>query len=137
MANGDNVHDINGGLPFRRKQDNEGGGPSGGGSDLDVRVTALEKAIPEIREKLVRIEMRLDSIESNMATKADLVILASKDDMSGFARSAGKDIQDLAVSFQKSITGVEKSIADATWRFVQISMVLAGLAFTAAKFIHP
>ncbi|MBX9404787.1 hypothetical protein K5E40_03740 [Pseudomonas baetica] len=113
-----------------------GGGNPPGDDELNARVAALEKSSFEIREKLVRVEMRLDSIESNMATKADLATLASKDDMNGFVRSAGKDIQDLAVSFQKAITGVEKSIADATWRFVQISLVLAGLAFTAAKFIH-
>jgi hypothetical protein len=36
------------------------------------RIEALEQAIPEIRERLVRVETKVDSIEQNMATKADL-----------------------------------------------------------------
>jgi len=103
---------------------------------MEARIAALENAIPEIREKLVRIEMRLEGIDANMATKVDLAGLASKDDLNGFIRSTGKDIQDLAVTFQKSITDVQKSMNDQTWKFISVAGVLAGLAFTAAKFIH-
>lgn len=87
-------------------------GGNGGGSDLENRVAALEKAIPEIRERLARVETKIDSIEKSMATKSDLEALRG------------------ALS-----TDIQKTISDATWRFVQISVVLAGLAFTAAKFI--
>lgn len=80
---------------------------------MQARVAALEKASQDIREKLVRVETKLDNVEKHMATKTDLEALRG------------------SIS-----TDVQKSIADATWRFVQISVVLAGLAFTAAKFIH-
>lgn len=96
---------------------------------METRVAALEKAIPDIRERLVRVEMRLSSIESIMATKADLAAIATKDDLNGFVRASGKDIQDLAVSFQKSLN-------EQTWKFVSVATGLAAIAFTAAKFIH-
>jgi hypothetical protein len=105
------------------------GGGGGGGSDLDTRIATLEKASQDVREKLVRVEMRLDAIETNMATKVDLANLASKDDLNSFVRASGKDIQDLAVSFHKSMN-------EQTWKFIGVAGVLAGLAFTAAKFIH-
>lgn len=94
-------------------KEKSGGSPPGGG-ELEARVAALEKAIPDIRERLARVETKLDNIEKNMATKSDLEALRG------------------SIS-----TDVQKTIGDATWRFVQISVVLAGLAFTAAKFIHP
>ena len=80
---------------------------------MEARVGAVEKAISEIRERLARVETKLDNVDKHMATKTDLEALRG------------------SIS-----TDVQKSIADATWRFVQISVVLAGLAFTAAKFIH-
>ncbi|VVO36641.1 hypothetical protein PS689_05441 [Pseudomonas fluorescens] len=106
-----------------------GGPPGGGGNELEQRVNKLEAAAQEIRDKLVRVEMRLDNIESGMATKLDVAILASKDDVSEYVRASGKDIQELAVAFQKSIN-------DQTWKFVAVATGLATLAFTAAKFIH-
>lgn len=96
---------------------------------MEARVALLEKALPDIREKLLRVEMGLGSIESNMATKLDLAGIASKDDLNGFVRATGKDVQDLAVSFQKALN-------DQTWKFISVAAGLAGLAFTAAKFIH-
>ncbi|MFV0894426.1 MULTISPECIES: hypothetical protein [Pseudomonas] len=95
---------------------------------MDARVAALEKAIPEIRERLVRVEMRLDSIESTMATKTDIASIATKDDLNGFVRASSKDIQDLAVAFQKSLN-------EQTWKFVGVATALAGIAFTAAKLV--
>ncbi|WP_248794914.1 hypothetical protein [Pseudomonas sp. MWU13-2105] len=74
----------------------------------------MEKVIPEIRERLVRVETKLDSVEKNMATRFDVEALRG------------------SIS-----TDVQKLVSDSTWRFVQISVVLAGLAFTTAKFIHP
>lgn len=119
----------------REKKRNGGPNEPPGGGEMEARVAALEKAIPEIREKLVRVEMRLDGIEANMATKVDLANLASKDDLSGFVRASGKDVQDLAVTFQKSITDVQKTINDQTWKFIGVAATLAGISFTAAKFI--
>jgi hypothetical protein len=139
MSNDDNVHQLRNEWTLKGGDKGDGGnhtGGNGGGSDMDARVAALEKAIPEIREKLVRIEMRLDGIDANMAMKVDLASLASKDDLNGFIRSTGKDIQDLAVTFQKSITDVQKSMNDQTWKFISVAGALAGLAFTAAKFVH-
>lgn len=80
---------------------------------MEQRIVALEKAIPDIRERLVRVETKLDNVEKNMATKSDLESLKG------------------AIS-----TELQKTVSDSTWRFVQVSVVLAGLAFTAAKFIH-
>ncbi|WP_146015702.1 MULTISPECIES: hypothetical protein [unclassified Pseudomonas] len=119
-----------------RKGRDTGGGDPPGGDPLEARVIALEKASQDIRDKLVRVELRLDTIESNMAAKTDLALLASKDDLTGFVRASGKDVQDLAVSFQKSITDVQKTINEQTWKFIGLAGVLAGLAFTAAKFIN-
>ena len=115
-----------------------GGGPppGGGGGDMDDRIKILEDESRAMREKFTRVEYRLESIESHMATKADLALLASKDDLNGFIRASGKDVQDLAVSFQRSITDVQKTMNDQTWKFIGLAGVLAGLAFTAAKFIH-
>lgn len=47
-------------------------GGNEGGSDLEARVAALEKAIPEIRERLAVISGKAESIEKHSATKADL-----------------------------------------------------------------
>lgn len=105
-----------------------GGGEPPGGPQLEARVSALEKAIPEIREKLVRIETQLESMQSGMATKLDMAGLSSKEELNGLVRASSKDIQDLAVAFQKSLN-------EQTWKFVGVAAALAGLAFTAAKFI--
>ncbi|KAA8689598.1 hypothetical protein [Pseudomonas caricapapayae] len=96
---------------------------------MEQRVSKLETATQEIRDKLVRVEMRLENIESGMATKLDVASLASKDDLADYVRASGKDIQDLAISFQKSIN-------EQTWKFFAVATGLATLAFTAAKFIH-
>jgi len=132
MSGGDrkpSLFGINGGKNGNRGDGSyTGGGEPPGGDHLDARVAALEKAIPDIRERLVRIEMRLDSIESTMATKTDLAAIATKDDLNAFVRASSKDIQDLAVAFQKSLN-------DQTWKFIGVAAALAGLAFTAAKLV--
>lgn len=92
---------------------NTGGEEPPGEHPMEARVGAVEKAISDIRERLARVETKLDNVDKHMATKTDLEALRG------------------SIS-----TDVQKSIADATWRFVQISVVLAGLVFTAAKFIH-
>lgn len=95
-----------------RKKGDTGGGPPPGGSDMEKRIEKLEQAIPDIRERLVRVETRLESIEKTMATKADLDVLKG------------------AIS-----TDLHKAIGEQTWRFITVACVLAGIAFTAARFI--
>ncbi|WP_122255105.1 hypothetical protein [Pseudomonas syringae] len=89
-----------------------GGSEPPRGNEMENRVAAIEKTLPEIRERLARVEAKLDNVEKNMATRSDLEALRGS-----------------------IATDVQKTVADATWRFVQISVVLAGLSFTAAKFI--
>ncbi|MCJ8207701.1 hypothetical protein [Pseudomonas sp. RGM2987] len=62
----------------KRSSDNSGGGdhtggenPPGGG-DMEARVAALEKSLPEIKEKLNLILVKVESIDKHSATKADL-----------------------------------------------------------------
>ena len=59
-----------------RGSDTVGGDPPGG-DDLERRVQELEKAIPDIRERLVRVETKLDGLEKHGATKADLAAVES------------------------------------------------------------
>lgn len=63
-------------VTLRRDGKDGNGGPPGGG-DLEKRIEALEKAIPDIRERLVRVETKVDSIEKHGATKADISSLES------------------------------------------------------------
>ncbi|NWA25484.1 hypothetical protein HX866_11310 [Pseudomonas gingeri] len=98
----------------RERERNGGPNEPPGGGEMDARVAALEKAIPDIRERLARVETKLDNVEKTMATKSDLEALQ------------GTISADL-----------HKVIGDSTWRFVQVAVVLAGLAFTAAKFVNP
>lgn len=87
----------------------KGDGPGGGGGELEARLTALEKSTLEIREKLVRVETKLEGIEKTMATKADLA--------------------DLRTVIAEGFTSQTK------W-FISTAIALAVIAFTAAKFIH-
>ncbi|WP_313461587.1 hypothetical protein [Pseudomonas nitroreducens] len=92
---------------------NTGGGNPPGDSELEKRVEALEKAIPDIRERLVRVETKLDTMEKTMATKDDLRVLKGE-----------------------IFTEMHKALNDQTWRFIGFAAGLAALAFTAAKFVH-
>lgn len=112
-----------------------GGGNPPGGGELETRVAALEKITNDIREKLVRLETQLEAMDDKVASKVDLATLASKDDFTGFVRATSKDLQDLGISFQKSITDVQKTLNDQTWKFVGAAAAMATLAFTAARFI--
>ncbi|MBH3464450.1 hypothetical protein I5Q49_06270 [Pseudomonas carnis] len=87
----------------------KGGGGGGGGDILEQRIVALEKSTLEIREKLVRIETKLEGVEKTMATKADL--------------------SDLKTAIAEGFTSQTK------W-FISTAVALAVIAFTAAKFIH-
>ena len=83
---------------------------------MKSRVEALEKALPDIRERMVRVETKLDSIEKTMATKTDL--------------------GDLKVSMAELKTSVIEGFNNQTKWFVATAAVLAGIAFTAARLIH-
>lgn len=94
-------------------RDNKGGpGDTGGnppgGYDLERRVEALEKMSTESRERLIRIEEKLGALEKHGATKADIESLGGKIEAMGR-------------------TMIQWSIGTA--------VVLAGIAFTAARFI--
>lgn len=104
---------------------NGGGGNPPGGGEVEARVAALEKAIPEMREALVRIETMLGSFDKhvfpNLATKADLI-----NETSGTS---------LAVAnFRTEITRVEGSMIK--W-FIGTAIVLSGgvgaIAFGLAR----
>ncbi|WP_425318500.1 hypothetical protein [Pseudomonas nitroreducens] len=106
----------------QRRDKNGGGGDTGGGNppggqDLEKRVEALEKALPDIRERLVRVETKLDAIEDTMEKT-----MASKD--------------DLKVLRGEISTEMHKSFNDQTWRVIMAACVLAGIAFTAGKYIN-
>ncbi|GGJ06312.1 hypothetical protein [Halopseudomonas pertucinogena] len=99
---------IRGSWGDRKANSGHTGGQPPGGDDLEKRVQELEKAIPEIRERLARVETKLDGIGGVMATKSD--------------------IADLKVD-------VYKAVNEQTWKFIAVAGVLAGIAFTAARFI--
>jgi hypothetical protein len=48
------------------------GGRPPGGDELEARVAALEKSLPEIKEKLGLILQKVEGLEKHNATKADL-----------------------------------------------------------------
>jgi len=75
---------------------------------MDGRIVALEKSTLEIREKLVRVETKLEGIEATMASKTDLA--------------------DLRTAIAEGFTAQTK------WA-ISTAVALAVIAFTAAKFI--
>lgn len=91
-----------------RKKGDTGGGNPPGGNDMERRIEKLEQAIPEIQIRLVKLDSRMDNIERQMVTKADL--------------------QEMSANLQKALN-------DQTWKFIGLAGVLAGLSFTAAKLI--
>lgn len=108
----DNIHYLeerfkDAGKPSRSPKGGGGGGDEGGGA-MEKRIEKLETTSADIQVRMVRIETRLESIEGNMATHSD--------------------IADLKVDLYKAIN-------EQTWKFIAIAGVLAGLAFTAARFI--
>ena len=54
-----------------------GGDEPPGGDALEKRLEKLEGMLPEIREKLIRVESKLESVEKHAATKADLQTMES------------------------------------------------------------
>lgn len=56
----------------RRQLRGDGEPPDNGGMELIERVGHLETDMKDVRDRLTRIEVRIDAIDSHMATKADL-----------------------------------------------------------------
>lgn len=106
------------------RKEGGGGGPPGGG-DMDARIAALEKSMPEIKESLVRIETMLGSFEKNvfphLATKADLI-----------AETSGTGLA--VANFRTEITRAEGSMIK--W-FIGTAVILSGgigaIAFGLAR----
>ncbi|UXL40067.1 hypothetical protein N7D90_07865 [Pseudomonas fragi] len=74
------VHQGGNTTPYQKRDNGGGPGNTGGvnppgGGELEARIAALEKAIPDIKEKLVGISGKVESIEKHSATKADLATL--------------------------------------------------------------
>ncbi|MBU9496241.1 hypothetical protein [Burkholderia multivorans] len=85
----------------------------GGGDDghMEARIAALEAANIETRERLARIETRLDSV----ATKSDLSAALA--------------------NIEKSFAGVEKSLHALTWRILGGCGLLVAATYFIAKHI--
>ncbi len=83
---------------------------------MEARVTALENATTEIKEKLIRLETRFESVEKNMATKTD--------------------IAELKTNIAEMKTAMAEGFTNQTKWFFSTATAVAVIAFTAAKFIH-
>lgn len=102
---GSNIHQIRPESDKLRQKANTGDGNGGGGDDVELikRVENLEKSLAETREKAVRIETLVESIQKHGSTKADV------------------EAMGLRIIQWMILTGIG----------------LAGLAFAAARYIHP
>ncbi|MBV2132024.1 hemolysin XhlA family protein [Pseudomonas sp. MAP12] len=111
-----------------RRGGNDTGGNPPGGNDMEKRVEALEKAIPDIRERLVRLETKLDSVEKNMATRSDMAELRA--DMVGEIGTVNQSV----ANFRTEITRLEGTMIK--W-FIGTALVLSGgigaIAFGLAR----
>lgn len=76
---------------------------------MKSRMGSIEQAVPEIRDRLMRIETKIGEAEKIMSTKADLA--------------------ELKASITEGFNSQTK------W-FVATAAVLAGIAFAAARLIH-
>lgn len=105
----------------------KGGGGSGGGNDLEKRIDTIEKALPDIRDRLSRVETKLDGIKEQMVTKADLIATRAefREDTSGLRL----EIANFRTDMQLMETRILK------W-FVGTAGVLSAIAFGVARLVH-
>ncbi|MEQ6327829.1 hypothetical protein VLF92_05775 [Pseudomonas chengduensis] len=96
------------GWTSKRGGDDTTGGEPPEGDGMEKRVEVLEKALPDLRERMVRLETRLDSIDKTMATKTDIAELKAS---------------------------ISAEFGSQTKWVIGTAVVLAGIAFTAARFI--
>lgn len=77
---------------------------------MEKRVEKLEATIPDVQLRLIRIESKFESLESHLATKADL--------------------HEIAADFHKSMT-------EQTWKFLagstSMAVLFSALAFGLAR----
>lgn len=111
-----------------RRSSHTGGGNPPGGSDMEKRIEALEKAIPDIRERLVRVETKLDSLAQHAASTADLISATSRTDAA---------IASLKTETQVSIGAIRTEMQSMETRlikwFVSTAFAMTGVA-TAITF---
>lgn len=101
--------------------DSGGGGGDHGG--MEARISALEAANLETRDRLARIETRLDSV----ATKADLnaVVAEMEKSFAGVERSFA--------GVERSFASIEKSLHALTWRIIGSCALLVGASYFIAR----
>lgn len=87
---------------------------------LKNRTHSYGTALPDIRERLMRIETKIEGMESNISTKTDLAELKL---------STKTDLTELKVSITEGFNSQTK------W-FIGTAMVLASVAFAAARLIQ-
>lgn len=97
-----------------------GGGGTGGGDQMEKRIEAIEKSLPEIKERLARVETKIDSIEKHMVTKANLL-----EETGGLNQAIG--------NFRTDIQSLETRLLK--W-FVGTAATLSAVAFGVARLIH-
>ena len=92
----------------------------GGGDDghMEARIAALEAANLETRDRLARIETRLDSV----TTKSDL-------------SAALANIEKSFAGVERSFGGVEKSLHALTWRILGGCGLMVAATYFIAKHI--
>lgn len=93
---------------------NTGNGNGTGGSDLEKRVDALEKTAQEVRERLVRVETKIDGIERNMATNSALSELNARlvGEIGTIRTSLTSEIGSFRTSSASEIGTVNQSVAN-------------------------
>jgi hypothetical protein len=92
---------------------------------MEARISALEGAHLETRDRLARIETRLD----HMATKADLNAAVAT-----FER-AFAGVEKSFAGVEKSFAHIEKSLHALTWRIIGSCALLVAAAFFIAKHV--
>ncbi|MDB6049404.1 MAG: hypothetical protein JWR17_2150 [Pseudomonas sp.] len=98
---------------------------------LKNRTHSYGTALPDIRERLMRIETKIEGMESNISTKTDLaeLKLSTKTDLTELRMSTKTDLAELKVSITEGFNSQTK------W-FIGTAMVLASVAFAAARLIQ-
>lgn len=90
---------------------------------MEARISALEAANLETRDRLARIETRLESV----ATKADLNAAIGEIEKS-FA-----GVEKSFVGVERSFATMEKSLHALTWRIIGSCSLLVGASYFIAK----
>lgn len=109
---------------------------------MEKRVEALEKAIPEIRERLVRVETKVDSIERNMVTKAEFAEfkLTNTVELNDFKLTTKSEINDLKLSTKKDINDLRVVMLEGfnkqTKWLIGTTTAFAGIVLAAVRMMQ-